>query len=597
MTKFRLLFLVILATLYAETTQAQTAMQNVLGRERMSLNGLWYALPDVMDMGIDGSWGMREKWHAKNSDRLDEVCFEGGMTLNVPGDWNSQHPELEYYEDKMWYKRNFTTTPDPERRYFLHFAAANVEAIAYMNSNELGSHQGGFTPFQFEVTDIVRQGENEVVVMVSNVRTDDIAPGKNFDWWNYGGLTRDVDLISTPMTFIEDYWIRLEKGSQTKVLIDVKLNGKEAANQEVVINIGNKIRKKVKTNQNGEGQISFDAKLDLWSPSNPKLYEIALETKFETLNDKIGFRSFEAVGTEIMLNGEPIFLKGVNLHEEIGKDERRSVGEQDAEYLIRHLEELGCNFVRLTHYPADEHMVRKCEERGLMIWEEIPVRGSHLDFKNQKMKDGAKRVLREIVARDKNRCGVVMWSISNETPAKNEDRNEFLLDLIATCKSLDNTRAVTMATNQQFYPKGETELIETIDPMVHHVDIVGVNKYYGWYTPWLGDPAKTQWKIVDDRPIIMSEFGAGAVYGLYGDDDNPDSFSDRYMANAYRNYLASFENIPNLRGTCPWVLFDFKSLRRSQAMYQKNFNRKGLLSPMGDKKEAWYIMNEYYKCK
>lgn len=590
------LLLAVIALLTIEQSTAQYAMQNVVNRDQQSLNGRWYALPDVMDRGIGDRWGMREVWREKNPTRLDEVCFEGGLTLDVPGDWNSQHPELLYYEEKMWYKRNFTTKVDPNCRYFLHFAAANVEAKAFMNNKELGSHLGGFTPFQFEVTDIVNSGDNEVVVMVSNVRRDGIAPGVNFDWWNYGGLTRDVTLVSTPKTFIKDYWIRLKKGSQSRVMIDLKLDGEDSADQTVTIYIG-KLSKKLKTDERGEAQLSFDAKLDLWSPQSPTLYDIKIETEFETLSDKIGFRSFETVGTEIMLNGEPVFLKGVNMHEEIGKDERRSVGEQDAEYLVRHLKDLGCNFVRLTHYPADEHLVRKCEERGLMIWEEIPVRGSHLDFTNTQMKEGAERVLYEMIERDKNRCGVVMWSISNETPARNADRNEFLKGLIERCRNYDNTRAVTMASNQVYYPKGVTDSLEMIDPLAKHVDIVGVNKYQGWYMPWLSDPATTQWKIVDDRPIIMSEFGAGAVYGKYGDDENPDAFSDRYMADAYRNYLASFENIPNLRGTCPWVLFDFKSLRRSQAMYQKGWNRKGLLSPMGEKKEAWFIMNEYYKTK
>ncbi len=591
MNRFVITLLTLLITL---PTFAEPAMQNTSGRETLSLNGRWNILPDLTDQGLKKSWGQPQKL---NYNRLVEVSFEGGQTLQVPGDWNSQYPEFTYFEDIMWYKRTFHYEKGEKRRYFLHFAAVSAHAIVFMNGERLGEHTGNYTPFQFEVTDIIKEGENSVIVRVDNIRSEEMVPGVNFDWWNYGGITRDVDIVSTPNTYISDYWVRLEKGSMDRVLVDVELNGADKANQNVVLKLGGtKIEKRIKADADGKGQIAFDADLELWSPDSPKLYDVELITDLEQITDQIGFRTIECRGTEILLNGKPIFLRGVNLHEEIGSDRRRSVGEADAEYLVQNVLDLGCNHVRLTHYPADEHLLRKCEERGLMVWEEIPIRGGDIDFTNKVAMDGAEVMLDEMVSRDKNRCGIVMWSVSNETHSHGKNRNEFLRSLIDKCRAMDDTRAITFASNQvKITMDGETTIKTLDDPLADYVDIIGVNNYQGWYMPWEGDAAKTKWIIRDNKPVVMSEFGAGCVYGKSGSDNDPQSWSEEYMVTAYENYLKSIEGIENLRGTMPWVLFDFRSIRRSHATNQQGWNRKGLLSPEGDKKQAWYIMHDYYQ--
>ncbi len=594
--------LVILAVFMTQQSFANFPMQGAEERNHLSLDGRWNALVDIMDMGVKGGWGTPKR--QENSPRLKEVCFSGDMTLQVPGDWNSQHAKLEYFEDRMWYERKFYYTAKEGERQFLYFGAANSHAMVYLNNKLIGEHVGGFTPFQFEVTDLLNNGENQLIVRVSNIRTDDIMPGMDFDWWNYGGLTRSVRLISTPATYIDDYWVRLERGSMEHVLFDLKLDGATKGEQKGTLTLTNPnkssakpIIKKFKTNADGTATIAFDADLDLWSPSSPTLYDVTIATESDKVVDQIGFRCFETRGTEIFLNGEAVFLKGINMHEEIGSDMRRSFGEQDAEYLVDNLLELGCNFVRLTHYPADVALVRKCEERGLMIWEEIPVRGPHIDFTNQKACDGATYMMQELITRDKNRCGVVMWSVANETTPHQENREDFIKSLIKLTHEMDNTRAVTFATNASKYINGDNTTLVLRDPIANEVDIVGVNKYQGWYMPWGCAPADTQWDLPKDRPIVMSEFGAGALFGHHGDANDPNTFCEEQQVTCYENYLASQKNIPNLRGTVPWLLFDFKSHRRSHSMYQQGWNRKGLLSPNGDKKQAWYIINEYYKTK
>ncbi len=570
-----------------------TAMQNVMGRDRVSLNGKWHAITDIMDIGNNKKWYAEQTYRTESP--LNELYFEGGMTLNVPGDWNSQDPELVYYEGAIWYKRNFTFMPDDTKRHFLHFAAVCRDCRVYLNGEHLGDHKGGFTPFQFEVGDKLRDGKNFIVVRIDNTRTINSIPAMGFDWWNYGGITRDVDLISTPKTFIKDYWLRLAKGSMERMVIDVELDGEAKANSEVVVKIADtKISKKLKTDAEGKASIEFDTKLDLWSPSNPKLYNVSISTKSDKVEDEIGFRCIEVKGTEILLNGEPQFLRGINIHEEIAQDRRRSVNYEDAEFLTNEALALGCNFIRLSHYPHNEYMVKMCERKGLMLWEEIPI-WQAINFANKEVCELGTNMMSEMVSRDKNRCGIIIWSVANETPALSEPRLEFLTGLIQKVRSWDNTRAISSALNK--VDVTDDGKIVLNDKLADHVDIIGLNKYMGWYNMWKAEPAETVWVTRDNKPVIFSEFGAEAIYANYGDGENINSWSEDFMKQAYLDNLSSFENIPNYRGSAPWILFDFRSPRRSHAMYQQGWNRKGLISPNGDRKQAWYVMHDYYETK
>ncbi len=572
-----------------------TAMQNVMGRSTQSLNGKWYVLSDLMNLGI------QKRWYAptteRNTEKLRELYYEGGMTLDVPGDWNSQNPEFVYYEAPIWYKRNFDYTPQPNTRQFLHFAAVCTNSMVYLNGELLGEHKGGFTPFQYEVTDKLLEGHNHIVVRVDNTRRVENIPALNFDWWNYGGITRDVDLITTPETFIEDYWLRLDKGSIERIEIDVKLNGKQQANAEVVVSIaGTKIKKKLKTDEQGVATIAFDTKLELWSPENPHLYDVVIESKEDRVEDEIGFRSLVIDGCDILLNGESIFLRGINIHEEIAIDRRRSIDESDADYLTNEALALGCNFIRLSHYAHNEYMVKMCERKGLMMWEEIPA-WQDIAFDNPEVCALATNMMHETVARDKNRCGIIIWSIANETHDRNENRTAFLASLADKVREWDDTRAVSSAMNGASFKEGDNSKIVLDDPLMEHLDIIGVNKYMGWYQAWREKPEATEFVTLPNKPMVMTEFGAECVYANYGDGENLNAWSEDYMKQAYIDNLTAFENSPNLRGTAPWILFDFRSPRRAHAMYQQGWNRKGLISPEGNRKQAWYVMRDYYQSK
>jgi beta-glucuronidase len=568
---------------------AQTSMINVYGRNSEQLNGKWETIIDPFDAGT--GWRSIYK-DAKPTGKNDfvEYSFIEENTLNVPGDYNSQLPELTYYESSVWYKKTFGHVPDKNGRLFIHFGAVNYIADVYFNGKKLGRHEGGFTPFQFEITDLVKESGNSLIVRVNNSRVKNGIPGFGFDWFNYGGITRDVHLIKTKKVFIEDYKIQLDPDDKSHIIGYAKLNS-ELAGQKISIKIPElKIDEKITTDDKGSAAISLKRKIQLWAPEQPKLYNAGLNVENDSINDRIGFRTIKVNGTQILLNGKPVFLRGVNIHEEIPQRKARAYSDADAQVLINWAKELGCNFVRLVHYPHNEYTIKQAEEKGLMVWEEIPVYQG-IDFADSTVKNKVELMLREVIKRDKNRCNVILWSIANET-SPSKERDKTLVALAKEAKLLDPTRLVTAAFNNVSYHDYKMELKDSV---MKYVDVIGINEYMGWYTDWPKDPEKVEWISNFNKPLIMSEFGGESVFNNKLDTAvKASAWSEDYVVNIYNNQIKMFKNISFLQGVCPWVLADFRSPVRMQSTYQKGWNRKGLLSDHGDKKKSWYTMKAYY---
>ncbi len=586
------ILMVIISVFSVELVNGQTAMINVPSRNETSLNGEWKVLIDPA-----GSGDYRQVWLEKKPEKKTdffEYSFEGAPTLQVPGDFNSQMCELTYYEGIVWYKKQFKYSKKTEKRLFLHFGAVNYLADLYLNGEKLGSHEGGFTPFQFEITGKVKSGDNSLIVKVDNRRLQNGLPGVGYDWFNYGGITRDVYLIETNNTFIEDYFIQLKKGSLNTVLGWVQVNGTQTK-QDIMIEIPElKIRQKVKTDENGFARVEFDSKFKLWSPETPKLYQVFIKSKTDTLSDYIGFRSIEIQGNQVLLNEKPIFLKAVNIHEENPLKKARAHALEDAKLLLNSAKELGCNFVRLVHYPHSETMVKEAEKMGLMVWDELPIY-QHIQFSDSLVPQKMENMLNEMIGRDKNRCGVVIWSLSNETYPGTLNRNDALIELTQKCKDLDSTRLIVHVVNTQGY---KDNTFSVWDPLYQYSDLVALNEYIGWYIPWQGKPANTKWKInFPDKPVFISEFGGEAMFESVGPKDEAAYWTEGYQQKIYIDQIEMFNNAPNLVGVCPWLLYDYKSLGRMHPVYQKGYNRKGLMSETGKKKEAWFVMQNYFKQK
>jgi len=575
--------------------QSGGPIQNVAGRKTVSLNGAWQTIVDPFLTGYydyrwqpDAEHGFGANRKPRSKSELVEYDYDRSARLQVPGDWNMQRPELLLYEGAIWYKRNFDYTLAPGRRLFVHFGAANYHATVLLNGRLLGEHVGGFTPFGFEITDLVREKGNFLIAMVENQRRMEGVPTVNTDWWNYGGLTRDVQLVEEPETFVEDYSIQLEKGSRHRISGWVRLNGTRLR-QKVTVEIpeaGAAIA--VTTDERGYAKVAGEAQLKLWSPEDPKLYEVVVEAETDRVRDSIGFRTIETSGANILLNGKPIFLRGITMHAEAPYRTGRAWSDDDARTLLGWAKELNANFVRLAHYPHDERMVRLADRMGLLVWAEIPVYWT-IQFENPQTYANAEKQLLETIARDKNRASVILWSVANETPL-GEARLSFLGRLVERARREDPTRLITAAL-QARYADATTEMLD--DPLGQVLDVLGCNEYVGWYD---GPPEKAdgiQWKTPYDKPLIMSEFGGGALQGYHGDERT--IFTEEFQSNVYQHQIGMLKRIGFLRGTSPWILMDFRSPKRMLPDIQDYFNRKGLISERGQKKAAFFTMQQFYE--
>ena len=597
MKKFSFFFLSMIVCIFNASAQSNF-IQNIYSRNYLNLDGRWHYIIDPYETGFRGFHGARadedeklggffENRQQQSKSELIEYNFEKAPTLNVPGDWNSQDDKLLFYEGTIWYKKSFNYQKKDRTRLFVYFGGANYLADVYLNGQKLGRHEGGFTPFNFEITSLVKEKDNFLVVKVDNKRRRDAVPTLNTDWWNYGGLTREVKLVEVADTFVQDYFLQLKKGSLNEIAGWVKLNG-NAANQTVDIEIPEaKIKQSVTTDANGYAPVSFKANLDLWSPASPKLYEVKITSGGDAVTDRIGFRSIETKGTDILLNGKPIFLRGISIHEESPRG-GRAYGEDDARTLLTWAKELGCNFVRLAHYPHNESMTRMADEMGVMVWSEIPVYWTIL-WDNAETFENARNQLGESISRDKNKASVILWSVANETPV-GDARLKFLKGLIDYTRSLDSTRLLT-AANERHYENPATQVVD--DPLGAYLDVLGCNEYVGWYD---GIPAKADgltWKVTLNKPLIISEFGADALFGNHGDKNA--RWTEEYQKDLYEHQIAMLRKIPALRGMSPWILTDFRSPRRPLPGIQDFYNRKGLISSRGERKQAFFVLQSYYR--
>lgn len=579
---FSILFLAIVSNVFSQNN----LIQNIKARNIYNLDGRWHYIIDPYKTGEYSKFYLDKKQQSKSD--LIEYNFDAAPTLAVPGDWNSQDEKLLYYEGTVWYEHDFNFQSKPGKRYFINFGAVNYEAHVYLNGKELGKHTGGFTPFQFEVTDLVKSGNNFLVVAVDNTRHKEAVPTLNFDWWNYGGITRDVVLAEMPETFINDYRIQLAKGDLKTITGFVQLNG-AVTSQKISIQIPEaSIQIKAATDASGKASFSFETtKLKYWSSENPKLYDVVVSSETDTVKERIGFRTIETKGKDILLNGKPVFLRGACLHEENPLIPGRPRTKSDLKMLLEWAKELNCNFVRLAHYPHNEYMSRLADEMGLMLWEEVPVYWD-IDWTNDTTFNNAKNQLSDLIARDKNRASVIVWSVGNETPSNNA-REKFMEGLADHAHASDETRLVSAALLAH---GTDNNTVELNDPLGKKLDIVSFNEYYGWYIDMPTNINKYHFKIDYDKPVVISEFGGGALGGFYADAET--RFSEEFQEAIYQNQFKLLSTIDGLRGTCPWILVDFRSPKRLNDQYQMGWNRKGLYTETGKKKKAFFVVKAFY---
>ncbi|OQA42141.1 MAG: Beta-glucuronidase [Spirochaetes bacterium ADurb.Bin315] len=554
------------------------------GRETESLNGKYHFSPDPYESCLRARW-FEEKTVSEDGRMLPfDADFDVWPRIPVPSCWNMVREELYYYENMGLYFRTFRYKPvKNHERAFIHFEGSAYRTYVFLNGTCVGMHDGASTPFSVEVTDHLLP-ENRLIIAVDAARSKDRVPMDNTDWFNYGGIYRDILFIRTPETFIRNFQTQLKPGKTNRVFAAVELDKEVDAVatyriRELEIEHEIAIR-------DGKGQIEFDADLKLWSPEHPVRYEVEITCGEDRVKDLIGFRDIQVDGYKILLNGKRIFLKGICIHEDhitLGK----STTEEVIRASIADVKAMNGNFIRLAHYPHSRLFAKIADEMGILLWEEIPVYWS-INFTNPETYADAENQLSELILRDRNRASVIIWSVGNENPDSDE-RLAFMSSLAKKTRELDPTRLVSAACLVN------TTKLKLEDRLMEHLDIIGNNEYYGWYEPNFDDLLTILNNTDLKKPVIITEFGGGARAGNRGTAET--MWTEEFQEAIYRKQYAALDKAVYVQGITPWILYDFRAVRRMNR-YQEGFNRKGLIdSDRTTKKLAYYVTKEYYKTK
>jgi len=633
-------------------------LQNPIGRNAIDLAGPWQVIFDFEDR-CQGPEDNSAKCVAITGEGrphglvFTEALYSPDVTLNVPADWNRQRADLRNYDSTVFYRREIDLAKETGRRYWLHFGAANCRAQIYVNGTLLMAHEGGYTPFAADATALLKKGRNLIVAKVNAQRSEKSVPGTRADWADLGGLTREVLLIPTGPAPITNWKIRLEDLSTRLVKLSVKVDAGKAGQTITAAfpDLGEKATAKI--DANGQAELSWTTAAALWSPDSPSLIRLTIAAGKEKVEDRVGLRVLSRDGSRLFLNGQPLYLRGINAHETTPKGYGRAYGAEDARAMLGLVKAMNANFVRFAHYPHNEWVVRAADEMGILLGAEVPVFQT-IAFSEPAVVAAAENQLREMIMRDWNRASVILWSIGNEN-AQTPIRRDALKRLASTARALDGTRWITMAQTDignltknwmvavaarglaggQLTPPERQSVkawLETNgfgtsrdaigelarkpvvlaprDVNMDDIDIYGLNEYFGWYlaarslTPVLGINEVTAQRILLDlipqarievpngKAMIISEFGADAKLGFAGDDET--LFSEKFQTRFYRLHLAMIANNPEIAGTVPWVLMDFSSPRRMASGLQDGFNRKGLVDETGRPKEAYFLFRDHY---
>ena len=554
------------------------------GRDGVSLDGPWNFCVDLLDTGLRQKWFEMEQMAPE--DRIEPYDYDPymGEQVTVPSNWQVLKEKWYFFEGSAWYTRPLNIDKlAADERTFLRIGAAQYDCKVFLNGEFLGNHYGGSTPIFVELTGKLREGENWLMLCVNNTRTTDRVPMRNTDWFNYGGVYREVTLFTTPRTVIKDLFVYLvPDGAYDKIAVEIALDGPSAGDVSFSIpELG--LDETFAPDADGKITATLSASPELWSPETPRLYDIVARIGDDQVRDRVGFRQVEQKGANLFLNGKPLFLRGISVHEddcETGK----VTSEADIRRRFAHARELNCNFVRLAHYPHHEMAAQIADELGFLLWEEIPVYWA-IDFENPATYRDAENQLSELVKRDRNRASVIIWSVGNENP-DTDARLDFMRNLAARAKALDPTR-LTSAACLINHARKKIE-----DRLSDFIDVIGINEYYGWYEENFEDLIEIGINSSPDKPVVISETGADADISPTG--PKKGLFSEAYQTEVYERQIETLRALDYVKGISPWILYDFRVERR-QNVFQQGRNKKGLIAQdKQTKKEAFHKLAAFY---
>ncbi|MFW9937226.1 MAG: glycoside hydrolase family 2 protein [Candidatus Thorarchaeota archaeon] len=537
--------------------------------KRISLNGKWKSKSDLENLGREKKWYLPKYYQKSRNDLID---------IDIPKSFNLLKG-FEAFEGIFWHFYEFgfdLSTLNNNFDFKIRFAGSNYITEVWLNGIFLGNHEGGFTPFKFNINPSLLKESNILVVRTDNIRRKGQIPDRVFDWFPWGGLYRNVDLLILEKNRIEDIIIKTELKSRKlcEIAINYKVIGELAFKWQILDSNRNSLfhGSISKTDGSGGFYITMSSP-KLWSPENPYLYYFKVFNDLSTANKAVlyethfGVRQIEIKGTNIYLNKKRIKLKGASLHEEMvgyGRTIPYELREKD----IKDMKSLGFNALRTAHYSHDEILLDIADKFGMLILEEIPIWG-YCGFKNRHTFKVAAKMLKELVKRDINHPSVIWWSVANEIPIERPEVSRFIKNLMNWVRRLDNTRIVTYVSFRLFS-----------DLTRRYADVATINFYFGWY---VGSPRLISF-FLDimrtpsfNKPWIYTEFGAGAKFGFHANLKDRVKFSEEYQLYVLDYSIRTFNAKDYLAGWFIWNYRDFRALLR-QNEYQQGFNRKGLVS-------------------
>ncbi|WP_125722054.1 glycoside hydrolase family 2 protein [Flavobacterium ustbae] len=574
---------------------------------------------------INDNWLYLEN-HTSNLSEVQKAS--NWVALNLPHTWNAEDAtDLNpgYRRDASWYQKKLNISKiDQNQVYSLYFEGSNVTTNVYVNGKEAGSHIGGYIGFSIDITKFIKEGNNDVFVRVDNSYDIEIIPSQKSDFFIYGGITRDVWLVSKYKNHIENIKITTPEVSAKKASVQIVssvVNPNHSKDLSLTVTLknpkGKKVASKTITVSDKTSTIIFEniKNPELWDTEKPNLYKLTafLSEKNQirdSISEKVGFRWFEFKDHgPFFLNGKRLLIRGTHRHEEQAGVGAAMSNEQHWTDM-KSIKEMGANFVRLAHYPQDPEVYKACDELGLLVWDELPwCRGG---IGNEVWKTNTKNMLAEIINQNYNHPSIIIWSLGNEMnwlpdfpDGDNADKmNVFLTELNDISHKLDPTRKTAIRK----YYEGS-----------HIVDVFSPSIWSGWYS----GSYKNYQKAIDVykkeyKHFIHAEYGGDSHVGRHS--ENPvtgenvikaegweeaivqtkvaniaqiGDWSENYIVDLFDWHLHISENDLNFVGNIQWAFKDFATPLRPEDDIPY-MNQKGLTDRNGIPKDAYYVFKSYW---
>lgn len=547
-------------------------------RNKVNLNQLWDFIIDPNDIGESS------KWYAN----FPKECTK----IVVPSCWQNEMGYFDY-EGVAWYATKFYSDASNIK---LHFGGVTGLSKVYIDGDLVGVHYGDFTEFSFILSNLTA-GSHKLVVRVDNTsNNENTIPLKSVDWYHYGGIIREVSIWELGDVWIDNYKIDYTfvdgyKKANLKAQLQINSTLDTDKTVEMTFDIdGNNYYGKTVTVSN-KTEIEFNVDIDnikLWEPTNPVLYNIRLSIGTDDVIDRIGFREITTQNGKILLNGKPIEIKGINRHED-HPDWGSAIPLKLMMRDVDIIKNMGCNAIR-SHYPPAKAFIDLCDESGMLYWSEIPMwQYSERHFTNPLVIERSNIMAQEMIKRDYHSPATIIWSVHNEVDTAKIDCYNFSNNIINRVKMQDSSRLVTFASDRPM-----------TDICFELADIICINNYTGWY----GDDLDKWPRFLDnvtkrleennlgDKPIIISEFGAGAIFGNRTFDET--KWSENFQDTTFEYLLDLFDKHERISGYYIWQYCDTRIPNERALSRPRSYNNKGIVNEYRQPKQAYWTIKRYF---